>query len=335
MPYIRKQRGKWRAEIAVGGVRESQVFETKAAAVAWAGKEEAALRDASRGTFPKKSLLDAMERYATDVSPKKKGGAWEETKLLAIAAQLGAVDGAGNVAAKVISKVTTDDLAKWRDERLKTVTKGTVQREINLLRNVFTIARKEWKWVGPNPFSDMGQPGENAPRTRRPLWSEVKLICRWLNYRTGHVETKQQEVALAFLVGLRTGMRAGEILSLCDERVDLASRVARVPHKMQHQTGRLREVPLTRHGVRLLRHVAGRGQFFSVSSASLDALFRKARDRLGIRDLHFHDSRAEALTRLARKVDVMTLARISGHKDLRVLLETYYRESAADIAKRL
>lgn len=54
-----------------------------------------------------------------------------------------------------------------------------------------------------------------------------------------------------------------------------------------------------------------------------------------IEDLHFHDSRAEALTRLARKVDVMTLARISGHKDLRVLLETYYRESAADIAKRL
>jgi integrase len=67
----------------------------------------------------------------------------------------------------------------------------------------------------------------------------------------------------------------------------------------------------------------------------LDALFRKARNALMIPDLHFHDSRAEALTRLARKVDVMTLARISGHKDLRVLLETYYRESASDIAARL
>ena len=52
-------------------------------------------------------------------------------------------------------------------------------------------------------------------------------------------------------------------------------------------------------------------------------------------DLHFHDTRAEALTRLSRKVDVLTLARISGHKDLRILSNVYYRESAAEIAERL
>ncbi|WP_454765528.1 tyrosine-type recombinase/integrase [Cupriavidus campinensis] len=65
------------------------------------------------------------------------------------------------------------------------------------------------------------------------------------------------------------------------------------------------------------------------------ALFRKVRAKLLIDDLHFHDSRAEALTRLSRRVDVMTLAKISGHKDLRILQSTYYRESAADIAARL
>ena len=64
-------------------------------------------------------------------------------------------------------------------------------------------------------------------------------------------------------------------------------------------------------------------------------LFRKCRDKLMIEDLHFHDARAEALTRLARRVDVLTLARISGHKDLRVLSEHYYRETAADIARRI
>jgi integrase len=45
--------------------------------------------------------------------------------------------------------------------------------------------------------------------------------------------------------------------------------------------------------------------------------------------------RAEALTRLARKVDVLTLAKISGHKDLRILQNAYYREAAAEIAARL
>ena len=94
-------------------------------------------------------------------------------------------------------------------------------------------------------------------------------------------------------------------------------------------------MPLTRHAVRLLRPVADRDRCFSLSSATLDALFRKARDRLLIEDLHFHDSRAEALTRLARKVDVLTLARISGHKDLRILQNAYYRETAAEIAARL
>lgn len=313
----------------------SKVFDTKAEAVGWATQEEAAIAAAEGGRFPARTLGDALDRYEREVSPGKRGSEWETKRLEAFRNQLRKVDGVGDVLGKVISRITTDDMARWRDQRLKTVTKGTVQREINLLRNVFTIARKEWKWTGPNPFSDMRQPGENPARRRRPLWSEIKLLCRWLGYRTNRVETKQQEVALAYLIALRTGMRAGEILSLSDERVNLEARVARVPHKTQHLTGEMREVPLTKHGVRLLRRLAGRGQFFTVSSASLDSLFRKARDRLLIKDLHFHDSRAEALTRLSRKVDVMTLARISGHKDLRILLETYYRETAADIAKRL
>jgi integrase len=104
---------------------------------------------------------------------------------------------------------------------------------------------------------------------------------------------------------------------------------------MERLTGRPREIPLTKHAVRLLKPYMGRGNVFTVGSKSLDAMFRKARKALLIEDLHFHDSRAEALTRLARRVDVMTLARISGHKDLKLLLSTYYRESAEDIAARL
>ena len=46
-------------------------------------------------------------------------------------------------------------------------------------------------------------------------------------------------------------------------------------------------------------------------------------------------TRATALTLLARRVDVMTLARISGHKDLKTLLRVYYRETAEQISERL
>ena len=51
--------------------------------------------------------------------------------------------------------------------------------------------------------------------------------------------------------------------------------------------------------------------------------------------IHFHDTRAEALTRLSKKLDALRLAKISGHKDLRILLATYYRESAEDVARLL
>lgn len=45
--------------------------------------------------------------------------------------------------------------------------------------------------------------------------------------------------------------------------------------------------------------------------------------------------RASALTWLSRRYDVMTLARISRHKNLAVLLQSYYRETPEQIANRL
>jgi integrase len=329
MAYITKHKGRWRAQIERAGVRKSAVFDTKAAAADWAATEEAALLAVKRGAYPRKSLSAAIERYVAEVSSRKRGERHEALRLAALERDF------PHLAAMQLNDIDTPHMAAWRDARLKVVSAGSVQRDINLLSNLFTVARDEWRWCGKSPFTGMRRPGNNPARTRRVLPREVKRLCRWLGYRTGRVHTKQQEVALAFLVGLRTGMRAGEVLSLSDATVSLQRRVASVAHKTQHITGKPRDVPLSRQAVRLLSQVAGRGKFFSVGSASLDALFRKARDALLLSDLHFHDSRAEALTRLARKVDVMTLARISGHKDLRTLMDVYYREAASDIAARM
>jgi integrase len=68
--------------------------------------------------------------------------------------------------------------------------------------------------------------------------------------------------------------------------------------------------------------------------SALDALFRKARDQCRLDGFTFHDSRATALTLLSRRVDILTLQRISGHRNLSELT-TYYRESSASIALRL
>jgi integrase len=322
--YIRKQRDKWRVEVERAGVRKSAVFETKAAARDWGAKEEAALVAVKRGGIPNKTLAEAIDEYVKKVSSTKAGERFERLRLEAFKRDFPLI------AKKPLAKVTTADMVSWRDARLKLVSKGSVQRDINLLSHVFTKARDEWKWMEESPFKGMESPGDNPPRDRLPTWLEVRRIMRWLGYITGEQpKTKQAETAFAFLLSLRTGMRAGEVLQLGPKTVQ--GSVATVTHKMQYRTGKPRKVPLSKHALRLLKGFPG----FTVSSETLDASFRKARDSLLIEDLHFHDARAAALTRMARKVDVLELARISGHKDLRQLLSTYYRASSEDIASRL
>ncbi len=321
--------GKWRAQIDTKGVRDSATRDTKSEVTQWAKMREAEIISAAHGQYPKKTLADAIKRYMLEVSPAKKGARSEMLRLEAFQRNCPAL------CAKVISEVQTPGMARWRDTKLKTVSPGSVEREKNTISNVFTIARNEWKWCGESPFKGMRSPGDNPPRTRRPTPSEIRRICRRLGYVTGRVSTKQQEVALAFLIALRTAMRASEIVTLYDDRVDLKKRVVRVSHKMKYLTGTDREIPITKHGARLLGYLVGRGKLFTISAQSLDALFRKATASLMIDNLRFHDSRGEALTRLAKKVDVFTLAKISGHKNINILYQHYYRESAEDIAARL
>ncbi len=65
------------------------------------------------------------------------------------------------------------------------------------------------------------------------------------------------------------------------------------------------------------------------------ALFSRLLSELLIDGLTFHDARATALTLLSRRMDVLTLSRISRHRDLRILSNTYYRETAESIARRI
>jgi integrase len=74
---------------------------------------------------------------------------------------------------------------------------------------------------------------------------------------------------------------------------------------------------------------------WTVDNASRGVLFCKACRRAKIKNLHFHDARAEALTLMARRgIDILTLARISGHRDIN-MLQRYYRETTEAIALRL
>jgi integrase len=230
--------------------------------------------------------------------------------------------------------------AAWRDRRMALVSSATVRREWNFLASICTTAVKEWRWLPAHPMHGVTLPPAPPPRTRRISDDEIERILHACGYvRDASPDTAQAMVGLVFLFAIETAMRAGEICALKWSDVDLAGRVARVRAEdlgaRKTLTGRT--VPLSVEAVRLIGQVPRKdgGTLFGITSASLDALFRKAKARALVDGLHFHDSRREALTRMAAKVDVLTLAKISGHKDLRILSTVYYAPDMGEVAGKL
>ena len=101
------------------------------------------------------------------------------------------------------------------------------------------------------------------------------------------------------------------------------------------KNGEDREVPLSSEAIRILQELPEHNPVFGLTASQIDSNFRRAKKLAIVEGLNFHDMRREALTRLSKKVDVLALARISGHRDLKILLGTYYAESMADVAKLL
>ncbi len=73
---------------------------------------------------------------------------------------------------------------------------------------------------------------------------------------------------------------------------------------------------------------------FPVNAGSIGVEFRDACKALGIKDLHFHDSRHEATSQLAKRLSLQELAAVIGHRDYKSL-QTYYNPTAAELAAKL
>ncbi len=189
-------------------------------------------------------------------------------------------------------------------------------------------AVEEWGQLPSSPLKGVRPPPAPQPRDRRVTQGELDRLALSAGDDLSHATARAYH---AFLFAIETAMRAGEIIGLAWPLIDVDARVATLPHT---KNGRVREVPLSSEAVRLLEMLPRADPVFGLNSRQLDVLWRKLRDRAGVVGLTFHDSRAEATTRLARRVDVLTLARMVGHRNLNQL-QTYFNESAEDIAKRL
>jgi integrase len=324
MPTYRKRGNTWRAEVKCAGVRLSNTFQTKASAVAWAKQREGEILAGKRGQIIARTVRHALERYAEVVSPKHRGERWEKARLTKLSREL-------PFAGRWLAHVRRDDVAKWRDSMLDKLAPASARREFGLLRAVFAVVVREWRWLNESPFAGISPPPEGKPRTRRVSDDEIDRIMLALNYERGmRPESASQFVAAAVLLALETALRQGEILSLNGGRINAPARFLRL---VDTKNGEARDVPLSKAALAVLELLPDPP--FPLAAHTFDILFRKARRRAGLNDVHFHDLRREATTRLAAKLDVLTLAKMTGHKDVKLLLKVYYAPDMTSVAERL
>ncbi|MCK3656399.1 integrase [Pasteurellaceae bacterium Macca] len=328
MATIRKRGSSYRVEISKNGIRKSATFKTKSEANAWAVDEERKIESLAKGIAPDVLFRDVIIRYQNEISVTKKGARSEILRLGRFLKY--------DIADLYIRDVRKEDFEAWIAKRLTEVSSASVRRELVTISSVITTAMNKWGLLSKSPLLGIDKPKNSVERTQRYSQVEIDKILEAAAYtKETEINDNYQRVAMAMLFAIETAMRAGEIASLTWENVFFEKRIAHLPTS---KNGYARDVPLSSEAIRLLKQLEGvkNGDLvFQMDADVLSTTFRRLKKQVGLEHLHFHDTRREALTRLSRKVDVMTLAKISGHRDLRILQNTYYAPNMSDVANLL
>jgi len=333
MATLRARNRKWQVQIRdAQSVPRSKTFSLKKDALNWI-KEQEQFPQAPRTVPIEPSRIEPLdqifdqilERYQTEIIPKKKSAKSEHCHLLQIRRH--------RIAQLQISKLTPSVVAGFRDDRLKSVSGSTVKRELGILSSLLNLARMEWGYeIQINPVTRIRKPIANRPRTRRLEDGEFEKL------ELAITRCKNPYVWGVFVFALATGMRRGEVLSLRWRDLNFKHQTA---HLLDTKNGQPRTVPLSPKALQVLdemRSISGisdEQRIFQISANAFRLSWERIRARAKIENLHFHDLRHEAISRFFEiGLSVPEVSLISGHKDIRMLFR-YTNLRAEDIARKL
>ncbi len=347
---------QWQAKVRMKGYPPlSRTFDYKADAEKWAMATERELQTAGfvdRREAEKTPLVAVLRRYAKEITPQKKGAEAEAVRIEVMLRD-------PVLSHLKMAALTSATLAEWRDRRRQEVSGASVAREMTILSAVINHARREWNITIENPLPYVKRPAPSKSRERRLMSEEEAYLLAALEpatrqpsgiYSKGGTRNPWLRPLVRF--ALETAMRRGELLALDWHHVDLNRQVAHLPDT---KNGEARNVPLSSAAVAILkdmpRNIAG--PVFPTTPMALRLGFERATKRAAakyladceaagrkpapgfLEDLHFHDLRHEATSRLADKLaNVLELAAVTGHKNLQ-MLKRYYHPKAEDLAKKL
>lgn len=326
------QRGphQWRVQIRKKSlVVPSRTFESYKEAATWAARIEGRI---SEGTFVdatpmvRTTVADLFNAYKKARLPNLKGQTQTESRLNAWERRLGST--------RSLASITYLDFLEFAEDRLDDdIEPATIRRDLADAQAAMKFARVVLRLPVPEHLFQAALYGlpKSASRARRlPRKEEKALLKKARKYSA--------DAFSLILLDLETGMRRGEISSLCWEDVHLSA----VPEEChiflpadRTKNGTERIIPLSDTAIRLLRkrpRGIGKARIFpSITKAdSVTQLFSRVRERAGLEDLRFHDLRHEAASRIAPRVPMVTLQAIMGWRSIS-MAQRYYNPVAKEL----
>ncbi len=264
------------------------------------------------------SLRDALDRYMREVTPRKKGHKRERNRILSLC-EIPLTD-------RAMTDVTSMLLAQYRDEMLADgYSPSTVNNNLAILSQCYTIAITEWGIATNNPVKGLRRPQPKDERERRLREGEEDAI----------LSTLGSPYSEMIVILLETAMRRGELFKLKWDDVKLREKYLIL---RDTKNGSSRSVPLSSRAIAAFKSLPRNisGKVFAQHPDTLSHYFANACKANGIEGLRVHDLRHEATSRLFEMgvFNVMEIASITGHKDLK-MLKRYTHLEAATLAQKL
>lgn len=326
----------YRVRVRVKGApAETATFERKTDARAWAQRTEVAIRE--RQYFPNRrvrcrTLSELIDRYESEVLAARRRK--DRKKLAALLERW-----REELGAYALTEMTPSRIAEVRETLAGEVSArgtkrspATVNRYLAALSHVFTIAVREWEWLGENPVRKVERLREPRGRVRALVKNERERLlaaCR---------RSRDRRLYPLVVLALSTGARQGELLRLRWRDVDLARRIAVL---QETKNGDRRPLPLAAPAVQAFEEL-GRvrridDDLVFVGRAGTARFPQKrweiARRQARLSDFRFHDLRHTTASYLAMSgATLAEIAEVLGHKTL-AMVKRYSHLTEAHTAR--